>query len=178
MIIPLEDIDITINPLSNITEEQMASIRDRLGEIFGRAVDNSLDVQRHDLSITASPDYSDISEVPVDYRGQPAHNWKELIATPYETPTDTFRKIGEGFEVLADNITKLASSMDEFNKRMSIIESLLTLNDEKTLDNKEKIKILVKEVKRQIDLYIDEEMDAHLISRKINWKMRCTRENE
>ncbi|GAG09083.1 unnamed protein product, partial [marine sediment metagenome] len=179
VILPLEDIGITINPLSNITEEQMASIRDRLGEIFGRAVDNSLEVQRLDGIISSnSPDYSEISEVPVDHAGRPTYDWKEKIATPYDTPTDTFKKIGEGFSVLAENITELTSHIDECNKRLIIVESLLTLNDEKTLHNKEKIEVLVKEVKRQIDLYIEEEMDAHLISRKIRWKMRCNRENE
>lgn len=101
---------------------------------------------------------------------------KELVA--YQTPLETFKKIGEGFQEFAVAIQTLAEGMDEINKRLAIVEVLVTLGDDKQIAIEEKIRFIVSEVKRLVDAYIEEEMDAHLIGRKINWKIRCSRGEE
>lgn len=113
----------------------------------------------------------------MDHDGRPRHDWQNLINLN-DTPTTALEKIGEGFQVFAEQMSELAAHIDELNKRLSLVESLLTLGEDgDPLRNKDKIASLVKEAKRQLDIYIEEELDAHLISRKIRWKARCNRDD-
>ena len=156
-------------------EEDVATIRNRIQELFSRATENVN--ERVGVQDSESPPWSEISGVPVDHDGRPRHDWQNLINLN-ETPTTTLEKIGEGFQVFAEQMSELAAHIDELNKRLSLVESLLTLGEDgDPLRNKDKIASLVKEAKRQLDIYIEEELDAHLISRKIRWKARCNRDD-
>jgi len=104
------------------------------------------------------------------------HNSGSWSAIAMQTPLQTFETIAEGFEKFAAAISELAVSMDEFNKRLGVVESLLTIGDSKQVALEEKVRFIVEEVKRLVDIYIEEELDAHILGRKINWKLRCKRD--
>jgi len=153
----------------------MKTLQDFVGQ-FRQALENTVE-RGH----THNSEYgiSEVSSVGYPYqRGGLVGRALSHVELQYQTPYETFKQIGEGFKRYAEAIQTLADNMDEFNKRLAIVESLLTLGDDKQTAIEEKIKFIVSEVKRLVDAYIEEEIDSHLIGRKINWKLRCNKDKE
>jgi len=145
----------------------MKTLHEFMGQ-FKQALENTIELAETGSIYSSDYDSSSISGRVYPYpRGiGRALTDKELVAC--QTPLETFKKIGEGFQEFAVAIQTLAEGMDEINKRLAIVEALVTLGDDKQIAIEEKIRFIVSEVKRLV----------HLIGRKINWKIRCSRGEE